>query len=137
MQAETGELAISSHGPNSANLGVTAIHMPSGIVAEEYVLPIAGKDEIESTCYNGPWNLYSEEKEKLKQDIDQSPTLKNFSSFGFGSMGKGRFVVGEPSMLKKGKGVHWDPQQVETAGSGRDTCNFSYTKQLQTSKEHC
>lgn len=63
FKVENGDLTVSSYGPNSVNLGAAVIYNASGSVIDEYVIPIAGKTDIDSDPYVGPWNLYSPEKE--------------------------------------------------------------------------
>lgn len=42
---------------------------------DEYVIPIAGKIDIDSDPYVGPWNLYSPEKENAR-DERSSPSVR-------------------------------------------------------------
>lgn len=60
-QADSGQLMVSTHGPNACNLGAATVYNEDGDVMDEYVLPIAGKNVADLSSYFGE-NLFCQKR---------------------------------------------------------------------------
>lgn len=71
-QVESGQLVVSTHGPNTPHLGAATVYNEEGAIMDEYVLPIAGKTVEALPPYAGE-NLFCSKKVQRRERLAEVP----------------------------------------------------------------